>query len=285
MRVSFPVFFVMSLALGCNEEGPLGGFAGKNPPGSGDPSSEDTGGSSSETEQAEELFYLHDKAWKLAEYQSGILATTQHGQEVWFWEEGLDDPEEWARDLGDVQGVEWADDLVWGTFTQSHVEGFLGQITPPNEVEVLASETSTGALMRGPGEMVALSDTLFIADYSAVRIWIFPYQGGEVGEIVAPAPPLCIETWEGSLVIGSDDGVYLMNGDDWTHLDERPAYGLAAGEGRLFGANASSGVFEVGGSALSTNGPARPGSLVVMGEWVYLADEVGGSVWRLSLAP
>jgi hypothetical protein len=132
---------------------------------------------------------------------------------------------------------------------------------------------------------MVVNGDLFIADPAAGDVWRLSPGASVVEAMNAPADPLTVAIWQGDLVIGADEGVWVLTNSAWESLDDRPAYGLAALGNRLFATNAGEGLFEVGGEDQMGPGPARPGSMVAWQNDLYIADEVGGSVWRLSPGP
>lgn len=275
----YPLFLACLVSGGCGEGG--SGLFGKDV-------AEETGTSPGEDANLttpEELFYLHDKAWKLAVFEGALWATTQHGGELWTWVEGQERASEALTNLSSVEAVEpWGGEL-WVSMSDTGVEGSVGPLDAEGAVVVRATGTASGALMRRPLEMVVQGGDLFIADSAAGAIWRLSPGADVVVALNPPVDPLTLESWQGELVIGADEGVWVDRNGAWESLDDRAAYGLAALGDRLFATNAVEGLFEVGGADLMGPGPARPGSIVAWGDDLYLADQVGGSVWRLSLEP
>jgi len=233
----------------------------------------------------EALFSLHDKAWKLAIVEEALWATTQHGGEVWSWVEGQERASEALTRVPSVEAVEPWNGELWVSMSDAGVEGSVGRLGMDGEVVVQATSTASGTLMRRPLEMAQQDGELVMVDNAAGAIWRLSPGAGFVEEIVPAYDPLTLAFWQDELVIGTNEGVWAHREGAWALLDERPAYGLAAWGERLFATNATEGLFEVGGADLMGPGPARPGSIVVWNGDLYLADEVGGSVWRLSLEP
>jgi hypothetical protein len=191
--------------------------------------------------------------------------------------------ERWNLPL--VEALESWNGGLWVTMSDTGVEGSVGLLGAGAEVAVQATATASGNPMRRPQEMAVLEGELFIADAAAGTLWRLASGASVVEALVPPADPLTLENWQGELVIGTNDGIYLYRSSAWWVLDIRAAYGLAVWGDRLFATNAREGLFEVGGADQMGSGPARPGSVVAWQNDLYMADEVGGSVWRLSLGP
>ncbi len=273
------LFLVCLASAGCGEGG--SGLFGKE-------GEEETGsqpGEDANLTAPEELCYLHDKAWKLAVFEEALWITTQHGGEIWTWVEGQERASEALTNLSFVEAVEPWNGGLWASMSDSGVEGSVGLLGAEGAVVVQATATASGALMRRPLGMVVQDGDLFMADPAAGVIWRLSPGATVVEEMSSPADPLTVESWQGDLVIGADEGVWVDRDGAWESLDDRPAYGLAVLGDRLFATNATEGLFEVGGADLMGSGPARPGSIVAWENDLYLADSVGGSIWRLSLEP
>ena len=273
------LFLVCLASAGCGEGG--SGLFGKD-------EGEETGTSPGEEEHLtspEELFYLHDKAWKLAVFEEALWVTTQHGGELWTWVEGQERASETEINLPFVEAVKSWNGALWASMSDTGVEGSVGFFGTGGAVVVQATGAASGALMRRPLEMEVQDGDLFLADTAAGVVWRLSPGATVVEAMSTPADPLTLKSWQGDLVIGTDEGVWVDRDGAWELLGERPAYGLAVLGDRLFATNAVEGVFEVGGTDQMGSGPARPGSMVAWQNDLYLADEVGGSVWRLSLVP
>ena len=117
-------------------------------------------------------------------------------------------------------------------------------------------------------------------------MWTLAPGADRVEAIETPEPPLTLETMDDQLFVGTDSGVFLWDDSAWSLVDDRPAYGLASHQGQLLAANAADGLF-VAGEEGSTplDGPARPGSMVAVGDALFFVDEVGGSLWSLPSVP
>jgi len=276
----FFALLCLSAPFGCT-----GAQKDSDAPGSGlHESGEDTGIVTQA--QLEEVHYFHDKAWKLSVLEGQILVTTQHGEEIWAWDPAVDELSEFGRDLGDAQGVLGWMDRVWVTHSVSGVEGSISVLTPPNTLSLAATATSEGELMRRPMEMCVFSEELWIADAGGDRVWKYDGNEAHVRAFATPHPPLTIAAGDSSVFVGTDWGVFESSGGAWDLVDERTASGLVAYEGEILGASARDGLFVVGKAGRTPlEGPARPGALAVLDEALYLVDEVGGSLWTLSLTP
>ena len=218
---------------------------------------------------------VENLAWDLAVDDGQLLCTAQFGGSLWAWDPSSDSLEERGHDLGQPLGVLVHEGTTYLTGTDNSIAGWVGVHDGGRNVTVLAEAGDAGLPMRRPADIVFLDGQLLVADPVAEVVWTIDPEGDSATVYESGIAALSVGVFEGDLVIGTEEGV-TRNGDV---LDDQEAYALNGATGTLL-ASGLDGVREVGGGVVG-EGPARPGSIEVLGDLVYVADQAEGSVFTL----
>ena len=255
----------------------------------------DTAAEGSPTETLEiaseikQAFRVPERAWDLAVDSNGLIyATTQAGSLVYQWDPVTDNRDEIQNRFPDIVALNFSEDSTLFTTTDHGVTGTLSQ-RKDNEITVLANQSEDGTLFRWPADItLAPDESWVIADIEAhVAFQISTAEERNVSVLpVGSNSPEAVAFFEGNLIVGGSDGVYQK---PWpvgpaTKIDSRAAYGLAIYDGHLLASNPDQGLFVVEGPELRFEAGdlgARPGSLLVVDETLYVSDRVGEWVHQL----
>ena len=275
--------FITILALGCT------GATNNKPSDSADEATTETLEISADITQA---FRVPERAWDLAADPNGLIyATTQAGSIVYQWDPATENREEIRNRFPDVVAITFSEDAALFTTTDHGVTGTLSQ-RKDNDVTVIASQSEDGTLFRWPADIVPAPDESWVIADIEAHVAFQISTTSEIRTSVLPvgsSSPETVAFYNGNLIVGGSDGVYQK---PWpvgpaTRIDSRAAYGLAVYDGHLLAANPDQGLFVVEGPQLrfqSGDLGARPGSLLVAGENLYVADRVGEWVNRLAFS-
>lgn len=236
-----------------------------------------------------QAFRVPERPWDLAADSNGIIyATTQAGSIVYTWNPETEEREELRNRFPNVVALAFKDETPYFTTTDNGVTGTLSQRVD-NSVQVLASQSSDETLFRWPADLTATPDGgWIIPDIEAHVAFSTDSSNSNVTVMaVGSSLPETAAFFEGALYVGGEDGVFQK---PWptgpaTQVDSRAAYGLAVYNGELLAASPEQGLFVVDGPRLELDGQlgARPASMLVVNEHIYVADRVGEWVYRVSI--
>jgi hypothetical protein len=233
--------------------------------------------------QGEKLHSPRDKAQDLVLDGEQLYYSTQYDPAIVRWDPDSGEVENVAWDLRDLQAIAVVDGLFFGSFSDSGVEGWVSEISPPKNQIEWASQGSDGTLFRRPSDLLSLNGALYMVDQKINVLWKLSGEGGSVQALASAESMLCLTAVDGELLLGGEDGVFDLGG---SQIDNRPALALANRGGRAFGVHPNEGLFEVGGEGQwSLLGPARPGPFTWKDGELFVVDEVAGAIWRFELAP
>ena len=264
-----------SVLHGCSSKDSGGG-------GFGGGGGSDTGGADSSTEDGltgSEVLSPRDNAADIVLDQGVLYYSTQYDPAIYSWDPVGGDEDKISWDWRDLEAFTVHSGLLYGSFSDSGIEGWVSLLTPPKDEEELASKAADGTLFRRPGDLVILDGKAIVVDEKLGILWSVATSNGQVQRVAEAEGLLAVTVHQGDWVASGNEGVFGPNGT----LDERSANALFSHEGELWGTHIEHGLFQVGGDSWVLNGPARPGPLVVQDTQVFVVDEVGGGIWAFEL--
>ncbi len=236
--------------------------------------------------QATEVWAIGGGAGSLAWDGAGLLATVELGDSVLRWdpETALDD--EIGSRLGSspLAVLTGTDGTVYLATTDSGVEGFVGVLSDPHTLDVLASDAG-GVLFRRPVDLAWSTDgALLVADSGAEAVWQVPVDGGAAVQRHGGVAVQALSVHLDQVLLATDEGVLADSDDGLVEHASAVVRDLISWDGVLLGTTAD-GVVQVDDGALLVGLDAgRPSALARAGEILYVADESGGRVWAADLS-
>ncbi len=245
-----------------------------------------TSGATSGGLAAEEAFDVPERAWDLAIAPDDLVyATAQGGGKIYTWDPSNDDRDELTDEVAGVRGIAFDGDQPWVTVTAEGVTGSLSRLDGRFAEEV-HTQADDGTLFRDPIDFIATGGGWLIADHEAPGLFTVSASGAVTFADAGSTAPNALVESGGTVTIAGDDGIWQIAwpGGAAELVDERAAGGLIAVDGAIWAANSSDGIFEVGGSTQGGSEIARAGSMARAGDTLYVADQVGPTVWQIALA-
>lgn len=229
--------------------------------------------------QGVEVLSPRDNAGHLTVASGQFYYSTQYDPAVYTWNPETGDEEKVTWDWRDLEAFAVSDGRIFGSFSDSGIEGWVSELLPPKDEEELASQGSDGRLFRRPSDLVVTEQRIWVVDEKLELVWEIDRGSGSAAELVGVSGVLAVVQHQGRWVVGGESGVQDATG----LLDQRKATALYSTGNQIWAVNVDDGIYKVGGDSWALQGPARPGPFIVQDELAYVVDEVGGGIWAFEL--
>ena len=248
-----------------------------------------TNDSSEESEQQEiknieKLFEIPERPFDLAQHPDGrIFISGDASGKLYTWDD--DELREEAGTYDDIQAIHFFENELYYTITDNGVTGALIR-GMGNSQETLITQSSDNTLLRWPVDLITTPEGDFlIADFNAGVVFSVSPSGETRIFTGGSSTPEALCWLDGYLYIGGEDGIWKKEWPDGipTQVDIRPAIALVAVKEQIYAVNPSDGLFPIEGKALLLSELARPGSLLLASDVLYIVDRIGRGVWASTI--
>ena len=231
--------------------------------------------------ESEPLFDVTGGPYDLAVHDDGRVFCTVQESRLMVWDAAVGWVEEVSDDLGPIFSIALVDDAVYFTTSTHRQSGTLSRLVD-GEVEVLATAAGS-TIFREPTDLAMAPDGSWAVADKTLETLIGVSPDGEAWLIASPGPLSTLAFQGNTLYFGGESGTWSMKWPDGdpTAVDARSTNGLHVWDGKVWGTNTASRVYEIGGTlSIPVEGVRVPGRLAGS-DTLYMSDWGLADVWAI----
>ena len=231
--------------------------------------------------ESEPLFDVTGGPYDLAVHDDGRVFCSVQESRLVVWDAAVGWVEEISDELGPIFSIALRDDAVYFTTSTHRQSGTLSRLVD-GEVEVLATAAGS-TIFREPTDLALAPDGSWVLADKTLQTLIGVTADGDAWLIASPGPLSTVAFKGNTLYFGGESGTWSMKWPDGdpVSVDARSTNGLHLWDGKVWGTNTASRVYEVGGTlSIPVDGVRIPGRLAG-GDTLYMSDWGLADVWAI----